>query len=38
MTTERWSNISLLSIERARAEKTDFDDFVDESNRRHDIA
>jgi len=37
MTSERLGNVELLSVEKVRAEKIDFDDFVDEFDSRHDI-
>jgi len=36
MTSERLSNIALLSIESVRPEKIDLDEFVDEFDIRHD--
>ena len=36
MTSERLSNIALLSVERKRAESIDLDSFVDEFDSRHD--
>jgi len=35
MTSERLSNINLLSLDRVRAEKLDLDDFVNEFDSRH---
>ena len=36
MTSERLSNIAILSIESKRAESIDLDNFVDEFDSRHD--
>jgi len=36
MTSERLSNIHLLSAEKIRNEKLDLDDFFDEFDSRHD--
>jgi len=36
MANERLGNVDLLSVEWVRAEKKDWDDFVDEFDSRHD--